>query len=212
MLPSDVPKRLGHIYWIGGGSRAGKSTVARRIAAEQGFQIYETDSSMAEHARCCTEEEHPFLTNFKAMDLDERWVHRSPETMLATFPWFRGECFEMIIADLLKLPSVRPVVVEGFRLLPELVVPIACHSQAVWLLPTRKFRQVVFEKSGGSNWEFLLRTSDPEKALSNLLERDWMFTEQLEDHTRRLGLTSVRVDLEVSEDEVVRRVAKSFGF
>ena len=33
------------------------------------------------------------------MDMDERWVSRSPETMLETFGWFRGEGFGLIVED-----------------------------------------------------------------------------------------------------------------
>jgi adenylylsulfate kinase-like enzyme len=32
--------QLRHIYWIGGGSGAGKSTITRRIAAEHGLHAY----------------------------------------------------------------------------------------------------------------------------------------------------------------------------
>jgi adenylate kinase family enzyme len=30
---------LRHVYWIGGGSGAGKSTIARRIAAQHGLHV-----------------------------------------------------------------------------------------------------------------------------------------------------------------------------
>ena len=39
------------------------------------------------------------------MDMDERWVNRSPETMLETFHWFHGEGFDLIVDDLLRLPA-----------------------------------------------------------------------------------------------------------
>ena len=39
------------------------------------------------------------------MDMDERWVNRSPGTMLETFHWFRGEGFGLIVEDLLRLPA-----------------------------------------------------------------------------------------------------------
>jgi hypothetical protein len=55
------------------------------------------------------------------MSMDERWVNRSPETMLETFHWFRGEGFGPIVEDLLALPAEPGVVAEGFRLLPHLV-------------------------------------------------------------------------------------------
>ena len=34
--------QLQHVYWIGGGSGAGKSTIARRVAAQHGLHVYVT--------------------------------------------------------------------------------------------------------------------------------------------------------------------------
>src|SRR5260221_118942 len=47
--------------------------------------------------------------------MDERWVNRSPETMLETFHWFRGEGFGLIVEDLLRCRAEPCVIVEGFR-------------------------------------------------------------------------------------------------
>ena len=41
-------ERLRHVYWIGGGSGAGKSTIARRLAARRGLRLYSTDEVMAD--------------------------------------------------------------------------------------------------------------------------------------------------------------------
>jgi hypothetical protein len=126
--------RLGHVYWIGGGSGAGKSTIARRLAARHGLRLYATDDVMSDHASRSTPEDSPFLSEFKAMDMDERWLCRSPETMLETFHWFRGEGFGLIVEDLLRLPREPCVIVEGFRLLSRLMKPLlAAPSHAVWL-------------------------------------------------------------------------------
>jgi hypothetical protein len=112
-----------------------------------------------------------------AMDMDERWANRSPKAMLETFHWFRGEGFSMIIEDIIRLPKRPGVIAEGFRLAPHLVKPLlAVVSHTVWLLPTPEFRQVVFVSRGGPEWRFLGKTSDPERALRNLLDRDAMFT------------------------------------
>src|SRR5438093_847841 len=130
-------KQLRHVYWIGGGSGAGKSTIAHRIAAQHGLRLYATDDVMADHARRSTGEDSPLLHRFMAMDMDERWVNRSPNTMLETFHWFQGEGFNLIIEDLLSLPREPGVIVEGFRLLPRLLEPLlSAPAHAVWLLPT----------------------------------------------------------------------------
>lgn len=40
---APLQRRLRHVYWLGGGSGAGKSTIARRIAAHHGLHVYDTD-------------------------------------------------------------------------------------------------------------------------------------------------------------------------
>ncbi|SFP96429.1 Cytidylate kinase [Amycolatopsis arida] len=203
--------RLRHVYWIGGGSGAGKSTIARRLAARHGLRLYATDDVMSDHAARSKPEDSQFLGEFKAMDMDERWVNRSPATMLETFHWFRGESFSLIVEDLLRLPREPGVLVEGFRLLPHLVKPLlAVPSHAVWLLPTPDFRRAALH-SRGSTWDMARKTSDPERALHNLLERDRMFTGRLCAETRRLQLRVIEVDTTMTEDDLSERVTEALG-
>jgi hypothetical protein len=204
-------RALRHVYWIGGGSGAGKSTIARRLAERHGFRLYATDAVMGDHAARTTPGDSPFLSEFKAMDMDERWVNRTPETMLETFHWFRGEAFGLIVEDLLRLPEEPCVVVEGFRLLPHLVAPLLdVPGRAVWLLPTPEFRRAALD-SRGSMWDIARRTGDPERALRNLLERDRMFTARLRDETRSLGLCGIEVDVGMTEDELAGQVTAALG-
>ena len=196
---------LEHVYWIGGGSGAGKSTVARRLAERYGLDYYSTDDAMADHARRSTAADSPFLHDFIAMDMDQRWLLRDPGTMLETFHWFRGEGFGLIVDDLRDRP---PVVAEGFRLLPHLVAPLlADRDHAVWLLPTPEFREAAFA-GRGSMWEIAGRTSDPERALRNLLDRDRMFTDRLRDEVR--GLHAIEVGVTTTAEELTAQVAATF--
>lgn len=209
--PTELAARLGHVHWIGGGSGAGKSTVARRLADRHGWRRYATDDVMPEHARRTTPREAPLLHEFLAMDMDERWVNRSPETMLETFPWFHGEAFGLIVEDLLGMEREPCVVVEGFRLLPRLVKPLLTTAgHAVWLLPTRDFRHAAFKSRAAAGAGFTGRTSDPERANRNLAARDHMFTTRLREETARLRLPAVDVDLTLTEDELVDKVTDVF--
>ena len=207
----ELSTQLEHVYWIGGGSGAGKSTIARRIAVDHGLRRFSTDDVIGDHASRCTPPDCPLLHDFVNMTMDERWVARSPEQMLDTFHWFRGEGFDLIVDDLMGLPFDRGVIVEGFRLLPGLVEPLLTdRTRAVWLLPTPEFRQAAFT-SRGSLWQIARETSDPARALRNLLERDRMFTERLRDDVRQLRLAFIEVDTGTTEDELVARVAVGFG-
>ncbi|MEV6966179.1 hypothetical protein AB0M47_13775 [Hamadaea sp. NPDC051192] len=195
-----------HVYWIGGGSGGGKSTVARRLAAAQGLRLYATDDAMADHARRSTPADSPELARFLAMDMDQRWLLRSPETMLDTFHWYRGEAFGLIVDDL-RAAGDAGVVAEGFRLLPHLVRPqLASPRHAVWLLPTPEFRRAAFEQRG-SLWKIAGRTSDPATALANLLARDAMFTDRVRAEAADLGLRVLEVDGTASEEDLVAQVA-----
>ncbi|MFF6952626.1 hypothetical protein ACFZAD_28710 [Streptomyces iakyrus] len=200
-----------HVYWIGGGSGGGKSTTARRLAGRYGWRLYATDDVMADHARRSTPAEAPLLHAFMAMDMDERWVHRSPRTMFDTFHWFRGEAFGLIVEDLARMPRRTPVVVEGFRLLPHLVEPLLTEpGHAVWLLPTPQFRRAAFGNRAASAGSFTQRTGDPLRAEHNLAVRDALFTERLHEETARLGLPAVTVDGTLTEDELAERVSEIF--
>lgn len=165
---------------------------------------------MGDHARRCSPKDGPLLAEFIKMSMDERWVERSPRTMLETFHWFRGEGFDLIVEDLLTFPQGGGVVVEGFRLLPHLVKPLLHRpTQAVWLLPTPEFRRAAFE-SRGSLWSIAEKTSRPERALSNLLERDRLFTADLEAMAEAAGVAVIAVDRSLTESALERRVASQF--
>ncbi|QTE30347.1 hypothetical protein [Pengzhenrongella sicca] len=203
--------RLRHVYWIGGGSGGGKSTVARSIAARYGLRLYVTDDVISDHANRSDPNLAPFVDEFVAMDMDERWVNRSPQTMLETFHWFRGEGFDEVIDDLVHLPPAPGVIAEGFRLLPHLVRPrLDSPDHAVWLLPTPDFRRAAFS-SRGSSCEIAGKTSDPARALQNLLERDRMFTERLRDEATSLDLHLIEVDTTMTEEELTDRVTEALG-
>ena len=205
-----VGAALRHVRWIGGGSGARKSTVARQLAADHGFRLYHTEPFSRYVARA-DPVATPLLHGFMAMDMDERWVNRPPEVMLETFHGFQGEGFDLVLDDLLALPPDPPVLAEGFSLLPRLVAPLLSRpQQAVWLLPTPEFRRAAFE-SRGSTWTIPNRTSHPQRALANLLARDQLFTEELRAQARAFRLQTIDVDGSVDVAESVARVGKALG-
>jgi hypothetical protein len=206
----ELQAALHRVRFLGGGSGAGKSTVARRLAANHGLRLYHTEP-LSKYADRTNAADAPLLHAFLAMDMDERWLNRSPQVMLRTFHGFQGEQFSLLLDDLLRLPREPPVLAEGFTLLPRLVAPLLSGpGQAVWLIPTPEFRRAAFD-ARGSTWDIARKTSDPDRALGNLLERDRLFTDALLGEATALHLAIIRVDLGLSVDELAGRVAEVLG-
>ncbi|MEO0666987.1 MAG: hypothetical protein AAFZ99_03660 [Pseudomonadota bacterium] len=205
-VPDDLPAALSHVRWIGGGSGAAKSTVARTLADAKGAVVYDTDAVMRDHADRCPRDQCPKLASFIGMTMDERWVCRTPQQMLEMFHWFAGEGFDLIVEDLLALPRDRLVIAEGFRLLPRLVAPLLADTRhALWLLPTPAFRRRAFD-ARGTTWDIPQRTSNPDIALTNILARDALFTDRLRGEAAALGLYILQVDGALSEDALLARI------
>jgi len=145
---------------------------------------------MPDHASRSTPEDAPYLSRFKTVDMDERWVNRSPEIMLR------------LLAD-------TSVIAEGFRPLPHLVKPLlAKPGHAVWLLPTPEFRRAALDSRGR---EIPHKTSNPELAQRNLAQRGRMFADRLFEETKRLELPVIEIDTAMNEAELARQVTQAFG-
>jgi hypothetical protein len=69
----------------------------------------------------------------------------------------------------------------------------------------------VLESRGGSKSGFIAKTGDPERALRNLLARDEMFAERLNNEAQRLGLNTIEVNSSMTEDDLTARVVRSYG-
>ena len=98
-------------------------TVAVRLAEEHGLRLVSAEQFSAYVPRT-TPEDAPLLHAFLAMDMDERWVTRSPEAMYETFHGFHGETFPLLVerARPLRAELREQLVVCGELALPHRAV------------------------------------------------------------------------------------------
>lgn len=113
-IAAEAASRLAHVRWIGGGSGAGKSTIARRLADEYELLVYSTDVALAFEAR-------------------------------------------------------------------------------------------------GFTWEIPNRSTDPQRALANVLRRDELFTDDVADEAEKLGLQMIRIEVGLTIDEATALVGSALG-
>jgi hypothetical protein len=164
---------LRRALWIGGGQWAGKSTVARLLAARHGITAYHCDyhdarghddRRLARRVRLGEPDAPP--------DPDTVWVHTTPQQMaadaLAGFP-IR---FQWVLDDLRALVSGRPIIAEGWALRPELVTPlIGSPRQMVVMVATEEFRQHQLRTVARATALGCI-VSDPARAQRNRIARD----------------------------------------
>lgn len=181
--------------WIGGGQWAGKSTVARLLAARYGVTAYHYDYHDARAHNDRRIARRVSLGEPVAdPDLDNVWVYPTPEEMaaqtLAGFP-IR---FEWALDDLRALVSGHPIIAEGWGLRPDLVAPIIdSPRRMIVMVPTDEFRQYQLrELPRAAALEQLV--SDPARAQANRIARDRLVAEDAVRAARQFGIRVIEVD------------------
>jgi 2-phosphoglycerate kinase len=203
-----IRQKLSHVFWIGGATDSGKSTVARIIAERRQFLVCHYDErDRAHHEQLARTSS--YYRDYIEASLDERWVFIEPKALLQrTLLSFRDR-FSLMIEDLLAYPNEQTIIAEGFGLLPELLAPVlSSPSQAVWLVPTQEFKQASMIRRGKPS--FGLRVSDPATARSNLLARDKLLANYFREQVPGYGYIFYEVDGSIPPDELAITIEQHF--
>lgn len=196
------------VFWLGGSACAGKSSIARRLAAEHGLALYSCDDHFEEHRRRADPARHPYFHRLMDAPMEELWAKPAEVQAAELLDFYRDE-LALVREDLRDLPG--PVLVEGVGLLPERIAKVCPEPhRALWLIATPAFRRQVYPARGPFVQELLRRCVDPEEAFSRWMARDDRIARHLEEEARRHGLGVVVVDGSQSVEEVAGRVAGCF--
>jgi len=208
---TEIQERLAHVCWIGGTGGAGKSAVASVLAAKYGLQVYHFDDSSPRHTPLARADRHPELSAFIAMSMDERWLLRSPEEMARNAIAGWAERFEFVLDDLLATPAQPGVIAEGTGLLPECVADVVDDvRRAVFLVQTPSFLRRAGDARKGLT-SMTKRTSDPARALANLMRRNELLADHIRAEAQRRGMRVIDVDEGLSLERVVEMVEEQFA-
>jgi len=205
---------LGHVLWLGGMSGVGKTTNGRAVARGFDLRFYSLDSYTLDHHRNRVRpREHPALASFDRLSVEELWVETTGEEIADRFEAAARERFPWVVDDLLALPDDARILVEGPQLLPDLVAPLLARAdQALYLVADSELQRKLLVARGGASYE---RSSDPDRALGNRVDRDRILTERLRVAVAERGLTVREVhepaDATRLIEEQFRRVLGAWG-
>jgi len=213
---------LRHVYWIGGGAAAGKTTISQRLCQEFGFRRWSGDGRWIEHWQTATVESNPI-------------AHRIGSTLRhgASFDWFYGRTGQEIADDyvemsraefggavdeLMRLPNDCPIVVDAFLGFPELILEVVTPEKAVFLNSTDAFRDATWKlrtTEGRPGFLPILRRqldtcSDPRCALASFIESKRIESRFVAEDCRREGATLIITGGSISLDEAYVAVKRHF--
>lgn len=209
MLNEALPSALAHVRWLGGSVCSGKTTISDALAAQYGLRVYHCDRHERDHIARSQPDRHPTLAAPHSFTMDEYWLLPSPEQLAARSRAFNLERFELIVEDLLAMPQDRPILAEGFGLLPECVVPVlTAPRHALWLIAQPDFLAAMRDKRGMTAPSL---TSDPPRARANIIARDVLMAARLRASVIHHGLTLVTVDGTAPIEATEAVVAQHFG-
>lgn len=180
-----------HVFWIGGSPCAGKTSIADALATKYQGNVYHFDRMERDHIARSNEATNPDLMAFLAMNMDQRWLTRSPDAMArnAIVSWQAR--FPLVLEDVRAFPANAPLFAEGPGLFPGCVAPLLINpQQAVWLVTTEPLCMAVRRQRRGS----ALGTSDPDLALRNIVRRDLRMARFVKRQAAARQLTCHEVD------------------
>lgn len=167
------------MYAIGGSPCAGKSSIARLIAARHGLIHFECDAGTdARLARM----------GVRTEDAGQRLARPPRQQADREIGFYRAQ-FAFLLAE---LPAAG--LAEGADLMPELLheagVPM---DRAIWIVPTPEFQRRHY---AGREWvgPYLKDCADPGQAFENWMQRDILFARYISRTAADLGGTVLVVD------------------
>lgn len=204
-------RNLAHVLWLGGSTCAGKTTVARLLAAEHGLRLYACDDAFEDHRRRALPERHPGF--HRIMDLSGPELCALPvERQVEGLTDFYRDQMDMIVEDLLVLPGSGPILAEGSGLLPELVAPLlADPGKALWMIATPEFRRQRYPERGSWVRETLDSAADSAETFRRWMARDDILAERRSERAAALGLAVLTVDGSRTIAETAGAVARLLG-
>ncbi|AEY65552.1 hypothetical protein [Clostridium sp. BNL1100] len=190
------------IYWLGGSTCAGKTTISNILSEKYGFIVYHCDEYLAKHIEKSNAQEHPNLNRVIKISWNDILSMKAEEYLKWTIGLFKEE-FKMILEDLNKFSDGKPILVEGVGLLPELINnEISDIDHAIWIVADELFyKRHQMERK--ELYERIRECSKPEQALENYINYDLAMGRYIINDAKRLGLSVIEIG---NDCEIIKNV------
>ena len=198
------------IYWLGGSTCAGKTTISNVLSENYGFTVYHCDEYLVKHIEKSNTQEHPNLNKIAKTSWNDILSMNIEEYLEWTTGSFHEE-FDMILEDLYQLPNDKPILIEGINLLPKLIKEeIVNINHAVWLVADASF-YIKHQMNRKELFERIKECSNQEQALQNYISNDLAFGKYILSETKKLGLNVLETTHESDIKKNIELISRCFS-
>jgi hypothetical protein len=197
------------VYYIGGGTCCGKSTLAERLTEKYGFRYYKLDDYLDDYIKAMAEAKHPLAEPIAGISMQDMWM-RDPQIMFDEEWKIYEAMFPMAQRDIEKIGKGARILAEGAGFLPELMKKQGVDAaHYVCMAPTKDFQ---IEHYAKRPWieHYLAGCSDPKKAFDNWMQRDVLFSEAVIAQAQTLSYETCIIDGKSGPEKVLDWVESVF--
>ncbi|WP_235847625.1 hypothetical protein [Paenibacillus tuaregi] len=197
------------IYWIGGSPCSGKSTIAELLTDKYDLIYYKCDEAYQKHIERCKADLHPIMTKIKGLSINGIFSRPLEQQVKETIMFYKEE-FGMILGDIDRIVSSKPLLIEGAAILPDVVFPLLSNlNHGIWIIPTADFQ---IEQYSKREWihSILEECQDPNQSFENWMNRDIQFAEYINKDAHSKGLKLIKVDGRASIEDNLAIVEEHF--
>lgn len=210
MMKNRIKSKMSSVYWLGGSTCAGKTTIANILSENYGLTVYHCDEYLGTHIDKSNDKQHPNLYKLKKLRWDDILSMQEDEYLKWIIDLFSEE-YQMIIEDLSRQINGKPVLVEGINLIPELLKDvIEDGNNAIWLVADDAFYNL-HQMHRKELFDRINECSDPEQALHNYMNFDLSFGKYVYNEANRLDLKVMVIENNKNIQENVKVIASHFN-
>lgn len=142
--------KIENIYWIGGSSCSGKSSIATQLAEKYGIKLYKTDENAFGKYMFGLEdiESYPDIKRYKDLLMEgmDGFMEYPLSDLLDAFTHYCREVFPFILKDISEISDKEKLIVEGAHLFPEIINEFVFLEQCIFLLSSKEQQRSIWKK------------------------------------------------------------------
>ena len=149
----DLRRYLNSLYWLGGSTASGKTTICSHLTERFGATVHQRDDAIEDHWTRINPQDHPALyewCDYRKRGRVQEFIRRPIDDLVNLLVTAFREDFSLTLADLSEMKLGPRTIVEDLRFSPDSLVPLlADKRRAVWIVPSLDLHKDLISRRTG---------------------------------------------------------------